>query len=249
MANQVATLNTLANNLASSLNIGTSEGLIDTLKRTAFKGDVNDEQMVALLIVASQYKLNPWTMEIYAFPSNGGITPVVGVDGWARIINSNPQFDGMSFEQDTEKCTCRIYRKDRSHPIEVTEWMEECKRSTKPWQSHPKRMLRHKAMIQAARLAFGFSGIFDEDEAERIKDAKDNVAEGQINPFTGDTTNKRRDEILSQATDIANNGDVNALYDFYRSLSKEDREIVGTEEFSRLKKVCENTVNAEVSPA
>ena len=26
-------------------------------------------------------------------------------------------------------------------------------------------------MIQAARLAFGFAGIFDEDEAERIKDA------------------------------------------------------------------------------
>lgn len=249
MANQVATLNTLTNNLANSLNIGTSEGLIDTLKRTAFKGDVSDEQMVALLIVANQYKLNPWTMEIYAFPSNGGITPVVGVDGWARIINSNPQFDGMSFEQDAEKCTCRIHRKDRSLPVEVTEWMDECKRSTKPWQSHPKRMLRHKAMIQAARLAFGFSGIFDEDEAERIRNAHDNVAEGQVNPFTGDTTNKRRDEILSQATDIANDGDVNALYDFYRSLSKEDREIVGTEEFARLKKVCENTVNAEVSPA
>ena len=29
-------------------------------------------------------------------------------------------------------------------------------------------MLRHKAMIQAARLAFGFTGIYDQDEAERI---------------------------------------------------------------------------------
>jgi hypothetical protein len=29
-------------------------------------------------------------------------------------------------------------------------------------------MLRHKAMIQCARLAFGFAGIFDQDEAERI---------------------------------------------------------------------------------
>jgi hypothetical protein len=29
-------------------------------------------------------------------------------------------------------------------------------------------MLRHKAMIQCARLAFGFVGIYDQDEAERI---------------------------------------------------------------------------------
>jgi hypothetical protein len=36
-------------------------------------------------------------------------------------------------------------------------------------------MLRHKAMIQCARLAFGFGGIYDQDEAERI-------AEIEINP-------------------------------------------------------------------
>jgi len=48
--------------------------------------------------------------------------------------------------------------------------MAECKRNTQPWQSHPRRMLRHKAMIQCARLAFGFAGIYDQDEAERIVD-------------------------------------------------------------------------------
>ena len=162
-------LTTLTSKLAAKFDLGDGSGLLDTLKKTAFKGAVSDEQMTALLIVANQYKLNPWTSEIYAFPSNGGIVPVVGVDGWARIINGNGQFDGMEFEQDAESCTCKIYRKDRSHPVSVTEFMEECKRDTKPWKSHPRRMLRHKAMIQAARLAFGFAGIFDEDEAERIK--------------------------------------------------------------------------------
>ena len=33
-------------------------------------------------------------------------------------------------------------------------------------------MLRHKAMIQCARLAFGYTGIFDQDEAERIVENK-----------------------------------------------------------------------------
>jgi hypothetical protein len=124
--------------------------------------------MTALLVVANEYGLNPWLREIYAFPDKGGIVPIVGVDGWSRIINENPAFDGMDFEQDDSSCTCRIYRKDRSHAVQVTEYMSECKRDTGPWKSHPKRMLRHKAMIQCARIAFGYTGIFDEDEAERI---------------------------------------------------------------------------------
>lgn len=163
-----------AEKLAATLSIaGSGEELIATLKATAFKGQVSDAQMTALLIVSQQYGLSPWTKEIYAFPDkNNGIVPVVGVDGWSRIINSHPQFDGMEFEQDAESCTCVIYRKDRGRPIKVTEWMNECKRGTGPWQSHPRRMLRHKAMIQCARLAFGFVGIYEQDEAERIIDAQ-----------------------------------------------------------------------------
>lgn len=148
------------------------EKLMATLKATAFRTDkaVTDEQMLALLVVADQYGLNPFTKEIYAFPDKGGIVPVVGVDGWSRIVNEHPQFDGMAFSMpdDGSSCTCEIFRKDRSHSISVTEYMSECKRNVAPWQSHPRRMLRHKALIQCARMAFGFAGVFDQDEAERI---------------------------------------------------------------------------------
>jgi phage recombination protein Bet len=164
---------TLTQKLATTLNMGDGAGLVETLKATAFKGQVSDAQMTALMVVANQYALNPWTKEIYAFPDkNNGIVPVVGVDGWSRIINSHPQFDGIEFEQDDQSCTCVIFRKDRNRPIKVTEWMAECRRGTGPWQSHPKRMLRHKAMIQCARLAFGYGGIYDQDEAERIAEAE-----------------------------------------------------------------------------
>ena len=50
--------------------------------------------------------------------------------------------------------------------------MSECYRDMGPWKTHPKRMLRHKAMIQCARLAFGFTGIYDQDEADRIAEAQ-----------------------------------------------------------------------------
>ncbi|EMB9966818.1 phage recombination protein Bet [Pseudomonas aeruginosa] len=165
-------LTPLLNKFAQRYEMGaTPEEVANTLKQTCFKGQVSDAQMVALLIVADQYKLNPFTKELYAFPDkNNGIVPVVGLDGWSRIINEHPQFDGMDFEMpaDGSEYTCRIHRKDRKHPTTITEYMSECKRNTQPWQSHPKRMLRHKAMIQCARLAFGFAGIYDQDEAERI---------------------------------------------------------------------------------
>lgn len=181
-------ITTQINQLAERFDLPQSEELYQVLKSTAFKGEVSDAQLSALLIVSKQYGLNPWTKEIYAFPDKGGIVPVVGIDGWSRIINSNPQFDGMDFEQDAESCTCTIYRKDRAHPIKLTEWMDECKRpNVGPWQSHPYRMLRHKAMIQCARVAFGFGGIYDQDEAERIIEAKPAKDMGMVEEVTPKT--------------------------------------------------------------
>lgn len=148
-----------------------SNKLLDTLKNTAFKGATN-EQLMALCIVADQYRLNPFTKEIYAFPDKGGgIVPVVGIDGWLRIINDHPQYDGMEVEGDDVECTVTIYRKDRTHATKCTEYMAECKRNTAVWSSHPARMLRHKAIIQCARMAFGFA-LKDPDEAERIIEAE-----------------------------------------------------------------------------
>ena len=109
-----------------------------------------------------------------------------------------------TLKQDNESCTCRIYRKDRNHPIRALPngWMNaaanhskpgEGREITGPWQSHPKRMLRHKAMIQCARLAFGFAGIYDKrDEAERIVE---NTAERQPN-----ATSPANDETMYETT-------------------------------------------------
>jgi phage recombination protein Bet len=156
--------------------------LLVTLKATVFKGDkeITNEQLMALLIVADQYSLNPFTREIFAFPSKGGIVPFVPIDGWVKIMQSHPQFDGLSFtfadaadDEIPAWIECTIHHKGRSHPTVVREYFSECVRNTDPWKTHPRRMLRHKALIQAARIAFGFGGIFDPDEAERIRDAVD----------------------------------------------------------------------------
>lgn len=169
--------------------------LLDTLKNTVFKGATNDE-LLALVVVSNEYGLNPLTKEIYAFPAKGGgIVPVVSIDGWLRMMNDHPQFDGINyeFEHDDQgrliSCTSIIYRKDRSHPTRVTECLAECRRNTDPWKMEH-RMLRHKATIQGARVAFGFSGITDEDEAAATpglagaRDVTPKAARAEpINPF------------------------------------------------------------------
>lgn len=227
--------------LAKQFNIpGDPQELVETLKATAFRSNATDAQFNVLMIVANQYGLNPFTKEIYAFPDkNNGITPVVGVDGWARIINGHPQFDGMEFTSDAESCTCKIYRKDRNHPTTVTEYLEECKRNTQPWNSHPRRMLRHKAMIQAARLAFGFGGIYDEDEADRIE-----TAEAPKEQKEDQKKDHELDSLIADGEAAANKG-MEEYKKWFSELGAAGRLKLGSENHERLKKIAENTIEAE----
>lgn len=177
-----------------------ADRMLTTLKATAFRGDVSTEQLMALCLVANQYNLNPWTKEIYAFPDRSGIVPVVGVDGWSRIVNDHPQCDGIQFTEaeDGSWVECTIHRKDRKFPTTVREYLSEVKRDTGPWKTHPRRMLRHKALIQCARIVFGFSGIYDQDEAERIIESQ------PVTPYTeGEVADPQSvDKIVAEVTDI-----------------------------------------------
>lgn len=157
--------------MAERMNVDPTK-LLDTLKNTVFKGATNEE-MLTLVVVANEYGLNPLLKEMYAFPAKGGgIVPVVGVDGWNKLMNRADNFDGIefSFEEGQEgkpvSCTATVYLKGRSHPVKITEHYVECVRNTEPWKQMPRRMLRHKALIQACRVGFGFAGIYDEDEAK-----------------------------------------------------------------------------------
>jgi phage recombination protein Bet len=158
-------------NMAARLNISQQQ-LMATLKSTVFKG-ASDNEFAALIVVADAYKLNPLLKEIYAFPvKGGGIAPMVSIDGWIKITNDHPEFDGIEFKDMADAngklyaIAATIYRKDRSRPIQIIEYLEECKRNTDPWNKSPARMLRHRALMQCARYAFGFSGIGAEDDAE-----------------------------------------------------------------------------------
>jgi phage recombination protein Bet len=146
-----------------------------TLRATCGLANATREEFAAFLLVAHEYRLNPVTREIYAFPKKGGgIQPIVSIDGWMKLANAHEQMDGLTFVDRLDESgqlvaiTAQVHRRDRAHPIEVTEYLAECRQGTQPWEKWPARMLRHKAAIQAIRYAFGFGGIADPDEAERM---------------------------------------------------------------------------------
>ncbi|MGB0817582.1 MAG: RecT family recombinase [Candidatus Puniceispirillaceae bacterium] len=148
------------------------EAFLDTVKKTVMpSANVSNEHLAAFLMVAKEVDLNPLTDQIHAFPHKGGVKAMIGVDGFIAIANRHPAFDGMevNLNRDGEgqviSATCKIHRKDRSHPTIIEEDLEECKRNTEPWKQFPKRMLRHKAIMQGVRVAFGGSNLIDEDEA------------------------------------------------------------------------------------
>lgn len=159
--------------MASRINVDPAK-LHATLKATVFKS-ATDEELLALVAVANEYSLNPFLKELYAFPAKGGgIVPIVSVDGWNKMLLRQENFDGIEFEfaEDNEgnlvSCTAVIHIKGRSHPVKITEYLEECYRETEPWKKMPRRMLRNRTLCQASRMAFGFSGVYNEDEAATI---------------------------------------------------------------------------------
>jgi phage recombination protein Bet len=182
--------------LAHRLGVG-RKMLESTLTKTAFQACKTPEQFVAAVIVANTYGLNPLLKEMTAFPaSTGGVTPVVMIDGWISLVQRQPDYDGVELVEnrgkeknisgtDVDSITAKFYIKNKSHAVVVTEYMIECYDGTKgPWKRWPIRMLRHKAYIQGARVAFGFSGIYDEDEKDRIEQGQQVIDVGTA-PIVG----------------------------------------------------------------
>lgn len=161
----------------------------ESLMRVIFKNaQVTVEEVAAFLIVCDQYDLNPFLKEIYPAITKDGLLPVLGVDGWFKQMNRHPDFDGAEVEfsenetrvsrpdrngrnictTGPEWCRVKIYLKGKSHPIIIEERLSETFMPTKEWVSKPYRMLRHKTFIQAIRVTFGISGVYDKDDVQEI---------------------------------------------------------------------------------
>ena len=167
---------------------GVIKGMIISSKNQHGATATNAE-LAIVTSVCAKYDLNPLVGECAAFVSGGKLSVVVMISGWYKMVNRRPEFDGVEFDDKFDdkgnlaSITCRMFIKGRERPVCVTEYMAECKdpRSS-VWTKWPARMLRHKAYIQCARMAFGITEIIDDDEASRI--AANSPREKDITPAT-----------------------------------------------------------------
>lgn len=172
------------------------EAFVQALVRTSLSRLTmwTESDLDALLLGAERYGLDPLGREIFLIQGCDPLTDpavlVLGVDGWSRILNSHKKFAGIQFRQSEELVDgvpswieCTLHRWDRRVPTRVREYYQEVRGASQPWLTHPRRMLRHKALVQCARLAFGVVGVYDQDEAQ------------------GSAANKRLDRPVSSARD------------------------------------------------
>lgn len=176
---------------------------LQVVKATVFDARATEEELIAFLAICNKYDLDPMRKEIYAFRQGDKIQPIVGIDGWASIVNRHPQFDGCEFEYGEKdgklvSTTCVIYRKDRTRPTKVTEYVAECRRNTPPWNTMERRMMRHRSYIQGIRLAFGISGIMDPDEFEQMVETQVRVMPKQ-KPTLATLTEQIKSERVPEA--------------------------------------------------
>lgn len=154
----------------------------------------SNEELMVLLLVCENFGLSPFNREIYAFRGkNGDIVPVVSLDGWAKIVRSQKDFNGVSFrfsettvkvagcnQELPEFVECAMRLKGVDEPIVIQEFMVECFNDKSPvWRKWPRRMLRTRAFIQCARLAFSLTGLYDEGE-DFAEDLSGMVATGSV---------------------------------------------------------------------
>ena len=148
-----------------------------------------DAELAVVSGVCATYALNPLVREAHAFISGGKLQVMIGLDGWLKVANRDPNFDGYEqFENFDEKgelisVTTKIYVKGRKYPTPHTEWMKEAFVPTSPaWKKYPFRMLAGKSLGQCIRKAFGISEVIDDDEAARITGSRNDRAEKDITP-------------------------------------------------------------------
>jgi len=150
--------------------------MVRTLKDTVCRG-ATDAQFKMFVEVCRATKLNPFLKEIWFVPNVG---VMAGRDGYLRVANEQPQFDGMEtlVDRDSQgvpiKATCRVWRKDRTHPITCEAYYNEYKKSSQVWTTYKSAMIAKVAEVLALKRSFSINGVVTEEEIGEQRSANSN---------------------------------------------------------------------------
>lgn len=139
--------------------------------------------------------------------------PYIPLDGWMDIINRNPSLDGIEFDysdsrimvgsrQAHEWISCTIWRKDRTRPTVIREYIEDCYEAGGAGWAMPNRMLRHRALVQCARVALGLPcGVEEVARSAAESDAQNGRPAAQ--PMPTRVSDREEQSVLQTAPGVA----------------------------------------------
>lgn len=138
----------------------TQQLLLDYLKQT--NSNLQPNEQAQFFAIAKTFNLNPWKREVYAIAYGSGdkrkLSIIVGYEVYLRRAEEFPQYDGYETEFSGQGadmcCTCKVFRKDRNHPVGATVFLREYTQGNQMWNTKPRVMLEKVAIATAMRRAF-----------------------------------------------------------------------------------------------
>ena len=127
---------------------------------------ITDDDVRAVAALAQRAGVSPMDGTIGLYPRGDRLVPGISLEGWLTIISRHPENDGVKFEYSLARVAvggrmvhewveCTLSRKGRTYPTIVREFLDDCYEAADPAWEMPNRQLRHRALVQCARIAFG----------------------------------------------------------------------------------------------
>lgn len=145
------------------------ETMKEIMRSDDYLGGLPPREIMKLLVKTNMGKLNPITGECSYLSFGGKRDYYTGPDGYIRH-GLRSGVTGMTFTEGKRNediyVTCKLSKGE--HKYEVSEYLKENRvNNSKAWRDSPIKMLRHRAMQSAIRIACGIPGT-PADEMEAI---------------------------------------------------------------------------------
>jgi phage recombination protein Bet len=156
--------------MTKDIALTTNTEMLRTLRDTVAPG-LTEPEFILFAEMCRATGLNPATKEIWAIKAGGRLQLMTGINGFLKIANAHPAFDGMEVHHEWDgktliSCTVKVHRKDRKYPAIATAYMAEYQKPSPIWKQMPSVMLAKCAKSLAIREAFiqELGGLYTAEE-------------------------------------------------------------------------------------
>ncbi len=196
---------------------------IETIRRTVAI-DANEDEFKMFMHLAKTYGLDPFNKEIFFWKIKGNPTIMTSRDGYLKIADRYPEYDGLVSDVVREKdkytrtvegvthqygtdrgdiigAYALVYRKDRRYPVYVFAPFKEYYACNRVWSQYPSAMILKVAESMALKRSFTVSGLVSSEELDvaRLRE-KDDL---ETNKLDVNVTHKSNNKPIDITADLS----------------------------------------------